>query len=437
MSKQPVVHNARITKLSHEGRGIAHINGKTTFIDGALPGEDVSFIYTSRKSKYDEGQLVEVLNAAAIRAVPLCQHYGVCGGCSLQHVQPEAQIALKQEMLLEQLAHFGGVKPEQILPPLTGPVWGYRRKARLGVKFVTKKQRLLVGFREKNGRYLADINRCEVLHPKVGTLLPALQQLISQLSAYRAIPQIEVAMGDEICALVFRHMEPLAADDLQQLRAFAQQQALQIYLQPGGEDSIRPLWPEAPEPLTYALPDFGVNLQFQPADFTQVNVDINRRMVNYALDLLAPESNDRVLDLFCGLGNFTLPLARRCKAVVGVEGDSGMVQRAKANAVLNNITNAEFFAADLSQDFSMYPWAKGGFNKILLDPARTGALQVIEYLPAFGASRIVYVSCNPATLARDAGMLVQQGYRLLKAGVMDMFPHTRHVESIAVFEKEP
>jgi len=333
------------------------------------------------------------------------------------------------------LAHFGGIQPKEILPPLTVPIWGYRRKARLGVKYVAKKAKVLVGFREKNGRYLADIEQCEVLHPKIGLLLSELQQLIFNLAARQTIPQIEMAMGDEECALVFRHMEILSDADKNQLIHFGQLHQLQIFLQPGGVETIYPLWPEVPKPLSYALPDFDLELQFKPSDFTQVNVDINRRMVSYALELLAPTSEERVLDLFCGLGNFTLPLARRCKEVVGVEGDEPMVKRGYENAKLNNIDNVAFYAANLAADFSSAPWARQGFDKILLDPPRTGALEVIQHLPAFGASRIVYVSCNPATLARDAGVLASQGYRLIKAGVMDMFPHTRHVESIAVFEK--
>lgn len=426
---------AYVTKLSHDGRGIAYLNGKTTFIDGALPEEEIAFIYTSRKSKYDEGKIQEVITPSAMRTEPRCKHYGICGGCGVQHIAAQAQIRLKQAMLLEQLAHFGGIQPQEILPPLTGPVWGYRRKARLGVKYVAKKSKVLVGFREKNGRYLADLTQCEILHPKVGMLLSQLQDLIFQLAARQTIPQIEMAMGDEECALVFRHTEPLSEADKTQLRHFGQQYQLQIFLQPGGVETIQPLWPEAPSPLSYALPDFGLELQFKPADFTQVNVEINRRMVSYALDLLAPTLEDRVLDLFCGLGNFTLPLARRSREVVGVEGDESMVKQAYENARLNNINNVAFYAANLAADFSAAPWAKQGFDKILLDPPRTGALEVIQHLPAFGASRIVYVSCSPATLARDAGVLASLGYSLIKAGVMDMFPHTRHVESIAVFEK--
>ena len=434
MSRQTIA-TAQVTRLSHDGRGIAHINGKITFIDGALPDEAVSFSYTSRKSRYDEGRVVEVLTPSLMRVEPGCKHYSICGGCSMQHMQAAAQIELKQQVLLQQLAHFGGIEPEEVLPPLVGPEWGYRRKARLGVKYVARKDKVLVGFREKDGRYLADIERCEVLHPKVGTRLVELQQLIFQLDARQTIPQIEVAMGDDECALVFRHMAALSESDLALLTAFGQQHQLQIFLQPAGNDSIHPLWPAQPEPLSYALPDFMLQLHFKPSDFTQVNVDINRRLVSYALELLAPAATDRILDLFCGLGNFTLPLARYCKEVTGVEGEQEMVRRGQENAALNGIENATFHAANLAEDFSAAAWARQGFDKILLDPPRTGALAVTQYLPVCGASRIVYVSCNPATLARDAAILVTQGYRLAKVGVMDMFPHTRHVESIAVFEK--
>lgn len=431
-SKQ--ISKAAITKLSHDGRGIAHINGKITFIEGALPDEEVMFMYTQRRSKYDEGRVTEVLTASSMRAEPGCQHYHVCGGCNLQHLQPSDQLALKQAMLLEQLTHFGELSPEEVLPPLTGPLWEYRRKARLGVKYVAKKAAVLVGFREKDSRFLADLTVCEVLHPSVGKKLLLLKQLIAGLEAYQQIPQIEVAIGDNATVLIVRHMVALSTADLGKLTEFAQQQQLQIFLQPGGMETVHPLWPTQPDTLYYELPDFDLKLEFKPTDFTQVNAEINQRMVSYALDLLEVTPTDRVLDLFCGLGNFTLPLARRCKAVVGVEGDAGMVTRGYENARLNAIQNVDFYAADLSRDFSTASWAQQGFDKILLDPPRTGALEVIQHLSAFKARRIVYVSCNPATLARDAGVLAKQGYRLTKAGIMDMFPHTRHVESIAVFE---
>jgi 23S rRNA (uracil1939-C5)-methyltransferase len=432
---------AQVTALSHDGRGIAFIEGKTTFIEGALPEETVLFKYLNQRSRFDEGQVLEVTSPSPDRVVPLCQHFSICGGCSLQHMSSDAQLRMKETMLVEQLQHFGELKAESLLPPLTGPIWGYRHKARLGVKFVNKKGALLVGFREKNGRYLADLKRCEVLHPAVGLLIEDLKKLITCLEGYASIPQIEVAIGDTITALIFRHLQPLSDSDQAQLSGFAQQHDLHIYLQPGGPDSIHPLWPVKPTSLSYTLPDYHLEFLFHPTDFIQVNVELNRQMVKHVLALLDPQPNERILDLFCGLGNFTLPLAQHCAHVVGVEGDQAMVERAYANAHHNGIQNVEFHAANLQTDPRDTVWAQDyfkkntdkKFDKILLDPPRTGALEFIPYLPAFGARRIVYVSCNPATLARDAKVLGQQGYRLTQAGIMDMFPHTSHVESVAVF----
>ncbi|CAM4466284.1 MAG: 23S rRNA (uracil(1939)-C(5))-methyltransferase RlmD [Legionellaceae bacterium] len=354
----------------------------------------------------------------------------------MQHIQPQVQIELKEQILLEQLKHFAHIEPKEILPPLTGPVWGYRRKARLGVKYVPQKKKVLVGFREKNGRYLTDMNECAILHSTVGSRLVDLQALIYKMEARDSIPQIEVAIGDEASVLIFRHLNPLSENDTQLLIEFGQQHTLHIFLQPGNINSIHALWPVNPKSLSYTLPDFQLTLHFSPADFTQVNMDINREMIKNTIALLEPTSTDRILDLFCGLGNFTLPLARFCKEIVGVEGASEMVERAEENAKLNHLTNTTFYAANLAGNFSEATWAKEQFNKIILDPPRTGALEIIHHLPVLGASRIVYVSCNPSTLARDAGILANYGYCLTKVGVMDMFPHTRHVESIAVFDKK-
>ncbi len=426
---------ARIESLNSDGRGVAHIDGKAVFIHGALPGERVMFTYTRRRRSLDEGITAEVLEAAPERVAPDCPHFGVCGGCSLQHLDPLVQIRVKQDQLREAMTHIGKVQPETWLEPLHSPVHrGYRRKARLGVKYVAKKGKVLVGFRERASSFVTDLGRCEVLHPRVGMLIPALGELIASLSIRERVPQIEMAMGDEACVLVFRVLDPPSEDDRQAMARFGEQQLIDVYLQEAGPDSVRPLG-GLPARLSYRLPDYGVEMQFLPNDFTQVNIDINRLMVRRALQLLDPGPEDRVLDLFCGLGNFTLPLARHAGQVVGVEGDAGLVARARDNAVRNHVHNAEFHSANLYGELGAEPWLQRRFDKALLDPPRSGAEEVLEPLSKLGIRRLVYVSCNPATLARDAGILVQLGYRLVSAGVMDMFPHTAHVESIALFER--
>lgn len=425
---------AYIESMAHDGRGVAHINGKAVFIQGALPGEEVTFRYLAQRKTFDEGQVVDVLRASPARVAPHCQHFNICGGCSLQHMSSEAQIEAKQQVLLDNLKHIGKLQPQIILPALRGPAWGYRRKARLGAKYVIKKEAMLVGFREKRSSLLADLTRCEVLHPSVGNLLPELRALLAGLDIYDRIPQLEVAIGDSATALVFRHLAELSDADQAALRAFGQAHSVQIYVQPGGPESITALWPEQAL-LSYRLDKYNVELFFSPTDFTQVNADINRQMIDHVIELLDLQPGERVLDLFCGLGNFTLPLARHAAHVTGVEGDSKLVQRARDNAAHNAISNVDFHAADLSKNLADMPWFTQHFDKILLDPPRTGALDIIRQLPLFGATRIVYVSCNPSTLARDAQELVQLGYDLTSTGVMDMFPHTTHVESIALFER--
>ncbi|HSH30378.1 MAG TPA: 23S rRNA (uracil(1939)-C(5))-methyltransferase RlmD [Thiohalobacter sp.] len=428
---------AHIDSLSHDGRGVAHPDGKAVFIDGALPGERVTFIYTGKHRSYDEGRVEAVLEPAPERVVPRCSAAGVCGGCSLQHMDPGAQIQAKQGVLLENLKRIGGVEPETVLPPLTGPVWGYRHKARLGVKYVRRKDEVLVGFREKRKPFVARIEHCEVLHPDVGYRLRDLALLIDSLSIKAAVPQIEVAVGDRVTALVFRVLEAPSESDLASLRAFGQEYGMQIHLQPKGPDSVALLWPEsaaAARTLSYDLDDHQITLQFRPTDFTQINPEINQRMIAHALELLQPQADSRVLDLFCGLGNFTLPLARRVAGVTGVEGEAGLVARARENARANGIDNAEFFSADLAGEVTGEPWLARGYDRVLLDPPRSGAKELIPQIAARGAQRIVYVACQPGSLARDAGLLVSEyGYRLAAAGVMDMFPHTAHVESIALF----
>lgn len=426
---------ARIESITHDGRGITHIDGKTVFVDGALAGEEVEFQYIGRQRRYDEAKAIQIIEASADRVTPRCAHFGVCGGCALQHVRPEAQISAKQKALFDDLERIGHVKPRHVLPPITGSSWGYRRKARLAVKYVIKKERVLVGFREKHSHYLADIAHCEVLHPAVAKLFPELAARVAALSIKEQIPQIEVAVGDNAIALIVRHLAPLSEADHALLTGFAQQHAIHLYLQSEGLDSVTLLWPEQGV-LTYRLERHSVEFIFRPTLFTQVNADINTLMVDRALELLDVQPQDHVLDLFCGLGNFTLPIARRAAHVAGVEGDAGLVQTASDNARHNAITNVDYHASNLSEDVMIYPWARKTYDKILLDPPRSGAHELVQQAALWTAPRVVYVSCNPATLARDAGVLVnERGYRLVSAGVMDMFPHTAHVESIALFQK--
>jgi len=426
---------AEIESLTQEGRGLAHVDGKTVFIHGALPGERVRFRYTRLMKSHDEGTAVEVLEASPMRAEPRCPHAAICGGCSLQHMSPAAQIRMKQDTLEDALWRIGEVRPEQWLEPLAAGHWGYRRKARLGVRYVAKKGRTLVGFRERGTSYIAELGRCEILHPTVGDRLEAISGLLDELSIRERVPQIEMAMGDGPCVLVFRVLDRPTDADLSRLQAFALSEGLRVYLQEGGAESIQPL-PDQGVDLHYSLPAENLRIYFEPTDFTQVNLELNRMMVDRVLGILDPQPNERVLDLFCGLGNFTLPIARRAAEAVGVEGDEGLVERARANAARNGIRNARFEAADLYGALDSSSWSRERFHKVLLDPPRSGALQVLDLLPALGVVRIVYVSCYPSTLARDAERLVNGlGYRLLAAGAMDMFPHTAHMESMAVFER--
>ncbi len=439
LPKEPVW--AKIESLSHEGRGIAHIEGKTVFVHGALPGEDVLFQYKRQRLGYDEAHALEISNPAKERVTPKCKFFGLCGGCSLQHMQHDFQVKHKQSVLMEQFTHIGKVKPKFVIPPLTGSAWGYRRKARLGVKYVKKKGRVLVGFREKYSPFVADMNSCEILYPFVGRLIEPLQCLITKLSLMKQIPQIEVAVGDKITALIFRHLAAFNDEDIVKLNVFREQYNIDIYLQSAGLDSVTPLLDKNTETtvkqLSYDLSEFDITLNFLPMDFTQVNLEINCAMVSRVLKLLEVNNQDSVLDLFCGIGNFTLPLARKSDHVLGVEGDHSLVARAKENAVFNNISNVEFRVINLAKDNLNEDFTKDGFNKLLLNPARNGAQTIIENINFKSIEKIVYVSCNPSTLARDAGILVNdKNFQLDKAGVIDVFPHTTHVESIAVFSKK-
>lgn len=437
----PVPFEAHITDLGHDGRGVARIDGKTVFVSGALLGEQVLAKLRKRHRHFDEAEVVQVITPSPHRVEPRCRHFAHCSGCSLQHLDAPSQIATKQRVLAENFERIGKVTPQLWLPPLVGEPWGYRRKGRLSVRNVAKKGRVLVGFREEsNPRFVAEIEQCEVMHPALGPKVGLLAELLNGMDAANDIPQIEFAAGDDLMALVFRHMQPLSERDLAALTAFGQLHQLAIYLQPGGNTSVHPLWPENPR-LAFRIASgepgiADVELEFQPLDFVQVNADMNQRMLARALELLDPQPADRVLDLFCGLGNFTLPIARRVAEVAGVEGEHGLVERAAQNAARNGIDNATFHVANLFEDQRAADWARQPWDKLLLDPPRAGADKVLEYLPHKQTRRIVYVSCHPASLARDAGILVNQhGFTLKSAGVMDMFPHTAHVESIALFEK--
>lgn len=428
-----------VERLSHEGRGVAHAaDGKTVFINGALPGDQVMYRVTRRKSNFDDAELADILQPSTQRVTPPCEFFARCGGCTLQHLGSEYQLAHKQAMLIEQLTHFAEVQPRQgYLPALSAADLGYRRKTRLSCKFVIKKDQVLVGFREKNSHFVADITRCEVLDPRISAQLSALKTLIGQLEAKASIPQVEIAAGDTQVAMVVRHLLPMSAADQAAWLAFCQAHQWHLYLQPAGLDSVFKVWPEGPERLSYALPAFDLQLQFHPLDFIQVNRLMNAQLIAQALQLLKPQAHERVLDLFCGLGNFTLPLARLAGQVVGVEGSADLVARGYENAKLNQLSNVEFYAADLFVPIAAdAPWAQT-YDAVLLDPPRAGAEVAIEWIARVAKpGRIVYVSCNPATLARDSGRLAQLGYQLQQAGLVDMFPHTAHAEAVAYFERQ-
>jgi 23S rRNA (uracil1939-C5)-methyltransferase len=432
--KSTEVQEADVVDLAHDGRGIARVDGKAVFIEGALPGERVRFRVIKRRRQMDEAGLVDILVASPDRVVPACAHFGVCGGCSLQHLSASAQLVAKERQLFDNLQRIGRVRPERVLPPLRGPQWSYRRRARLGVKYVHKKARVLAGFREREKPYIADIRRCEILLEPLATLPQDLAALVGTLAIRENIPQVEVAAGDQATALVFRVMEAPGTEDLDKIAAFGVAQGVQIFLQTGGLDTVRPLHSNYP-PLTYAVDAGQVIIEFGPVDFIQINRDINVSMVAEALRLLAPTREDTVLDLFSGLGNFALPLARRALRVVGVEGDATLVAKARGNADRNGIGNTEFFVENLFEPAKFGAWANEHYDLVLLDPPRAGAAELLSRMTHWSPRRVVYISCHPGSLARDAEILVgTQGFTLTCAGVMDMFPHTTHVESIAVFE---
>jgi 23S rRNA (uracil1939-C5)-methyltransferase len=474
------INHATIESLDQEGRGVAHVDGKTIFINGALPNEQVTYQSIRIKPSYEVANVVEVLQASSERVTPKCPHYGLCGGCKLQHMDATAQVTAKQQMLEADLWHIGKVKAETMLPPLFGPTWGYRHKARLSVKYVQKKERVLVGFNEKGTRFVADMNSCEVLVPEVSALIAPLQSMIFELSIRDKLPQIELAVGEgQVIVLILRIMDVLTENDETLLKAFADTHKVQIWTQTKGPDTIKPFWPlnapqsgaheiekSAPE-LSYSLPEFDLIYPFKPNEFTQVNPQINQQMVSRAMQLLAPKAGEKIADFFCGIGNFTLPIARSGATVLGLEGLSNLVDRANESAALNKVSNATFGVADLFKMTEESLAELGKFDKWLIDPPRDGAFELVKSLKnafnldniqddalqatVYAAPRasknaraendnpkvIVYVSCNPATLARDAGVLVnEKGYTLVSAGVINMFPHTAHVESIACFIKK-
>ena len=449
-SAQPAHYVFKVEALSHEGRGIAHYGnepghpaekqGKKIFITGALPGETVQARITHHTKRLEEADSVQLLSEpSSYRIEPVCPHFGLCGGCSLQHMHPDEQIRFKQDVLASHLKHFAAIEPEEWLPALRSTREDYRRKARIGVRFLAKEQKLKFGFRERQTNHLVSIQTCKVLDRAMADHLNGLQLLLESLTAKAAIGHIELAMGDHDIALVIRNIEKLPQVDVNQLTQYALSRQWQLYLQPAGPESLYRLdQPDASNYLHYRLEEFDIDFAFSPLDFTQVNSTVNSQMVSLACNLLNLQPGERVLDLFCGLGNFSLPLARcvgETGQVIAVEGSEDMVKRGTENARSNELLNVHFYSQDLTKDFSSHSWAKQGFDALLIDPPRAGAEEVMHYLPNFNAKRIVYVSCNPATLARDAGILVEHGYQLKKAGVMDMFTHTGHVESIVLFEK--
>ena len=427
----------QIESLDQEGRGIARRDGKVIFVEGALPGESVEIETYRKKPSFEVAVATTIRNQSASRTTPGCEFFGLCGGCSLQHMDARTQVAAKQRVLEDNLRHIGKVMPEQMLPAIYGPAWGYRHRARLTSRYVFKKGGALVGFHEKRSSYVADMRSCEVLPPRISALLMPLRELVSSLSIRARMPQIELAIADNADVLVLRVLDPLTAEDEDRLRAFADEHRVVFYLQPKGPDTAQVFHPPDTGELYYTLPEFDVRITFQPTDFTQVNHSVNQVLVRRALNLLSPQAGERIADLFCGLGNFTLPIARSGAQVTGIEGSAGLIRRAQQNAQLNGLVgNTQFLTMDLFKIDAAQWAALGAFDKLLIDPPRDGAMELVKLIGADGPRRIVYVSCSPSTLARDAEVLVAvHGYKLRAAGVINMFPHTAHVESMALFER--
>ncbi|SOD42609.1 23S rRNA m(5)U-1939 methyltransferase [Nitrosovibrio sp. Nv4] len=429
-----------IESLDQEGRGVAHAEGKVIFIEGALPSELVTYNAYRKKSSFELAQVGRILKPGFSRVAPLCRHFGVCGGCSLQHMDARSQVAAKQRVLEDNLKHIGKVEPELILPAVYGSAWGYRYRARLSVRYVAKKNAVLVGFREKRSSFVVDMQACEIMPSRISRLIMPLRKLVESLSIRQRLPQIEVSLGEDVDVLVLRILEPLTPQDEALLKDFSDQHHIQFFLQPGGPETAYPFYPKDAAELNYTLPEFDIVMPFNPTEFTQVNPSMNRVLVRRALNLLDPQPGERIADLFCGLGNFTLPIARRGADVAGFEGGAAMVRRASENSERNGLgRNTQFIETNLFDIDETWMHKQGYFDKMLIDPPREGAIAVVTSLAEeeIRPRRIVYVSCNPATLARDAGVLVHRnGYSLKAAGIVNMFPHTAHVESIALFEKE-
>ncbi len=435
MSEAP---EAFIESLDHEGIGVAHVDGKVVFLDGGVTGERVKYMRRRSRGNFDVGSVTEVLKESSQRVVPRCRYFGICGGCAMQHIEASAQVAAKQRVLEDNLQRLGKVKPEQVLPPIIGPAWRYRTRARLSVHYVVKKGVALVGFHERRSSFVADTLSCEVLPLHVAKLIPEMREMFTAMKIRDRLPQIELAVGENVTVFVLRHLEPIPEEDQARLKAFADRNGIQWWLQPKGPDTAHPWYPLEAPALDYPLPEFGLRIAYRPTEFTQVNAGVNRVLVKRAVDLLDPQPGERVGDLFCGLGNFSLPIATRGARVIGMEGSPGLVARAEENARANGLESlASFVAYDLYADAAGAMEKLGPVQRLLIDPPRDGALEICKALPDSGApTRIVYVSCSPGTLARDAGLLVNvKGYRLLAAGVVNMFPHTGHVESIAVFDR--
>jgi len=432
--KECKLFTASVTDLDDEGRGIAIVDGRDIFIDGALAGEQVSFYYLRKRQRQLRGRVVEITRESPERVPPVCTHAGTCGGCRLQHLNYAAQIKLKTRTLKARFSDYADVNPQQWLPALTGNPLGYRRRARLSVRYYTRDDETRVGFRSRFGGYVIALEHCPVLEERVAELIPALQVMISNMSCRDRIPQIEVSLGDSELAIIVRHLVPLTASDENLLSAFGQKHKLSIYLQAKGPDTCFCLYPDSESRLSYHVPEYNIEIFFTPADFIQVNTELNRQMIRQAMDMLDPQTDDVILDLFCGLGNFSLPMAGKSACVIGVDFSESLIQCASLNAQHNRSNNAQFIQANLADEASGEFWKRFQPDKVILDPSRSGALEIIRQIPENGPQKIVYISCNPETLARDAACLVNdKGYTLTHAGIIDMFPHTKHIESMLVF----
>ncbi len=432
------INEANIVDVTLEGKGVADQEGKVVFVPFTITGERVTFERARRKKKFDEAKLIEVLEASPDRVTPKCEYFTHCGGCSIQHISEQAQVEFKQKSVINTLRRIGKMAPENVLPPVMDKAWGYRRRARLAVKYVEKKGRALVGFREYSAPYVADMWSCEVLHPTIASLIKPLSDMISQFSIKDKLPQVECSVAENATALIFRVLAEPSEEDIDKLAEFAEQYSVRVYLQPKGPSTVAPLNNEIFEPpLNYSLPPFGIKMEFLPIDFIQVHNEINQKMVQQAIEWLHLEDSQNILDLFCGLGNFSLPVAKHVSSVLGLEGDKELVERARHNAYINNLNNVEFKKEDLFKADNKCAWLAKKWDAVIIDPPRAGAKEVVGLISKINPSKILYISCHPGTLARDADVLVNTlGYRMEKMNVLNMFPHTGHVETMALFVKD-